>query len=104
MVRWMANSRPPKMVEYFGELEGICGTLVCSDVERAVLPASLRNPGAKTFEEVALPGTVREMGAMAFSGCGNLKVVWVGEGFSADIRWSFGDSVATLKVGTTVGG
>lgn len=38
------------------------------------------------FEEIVLPGTLKEMGEKVFDGCDNLRVVWVEDGCTIDTR------------------
>lgn len=55
------------------------------------------------LEEVVLPSTLRVLRGWVFSHC-PLKVVWVEEGCTVDVRGIVGSSVAVLKVGATLGG
>lgn len=45
------------------------------------------------LEEVVLPGTLREVSGPVFRGCDRLRIVWLGEGCTANVRDSVGESV-----------
>ena len=44
-------------------------------------------------EEIVLPSTLKEIRGPVFNGCVSLKIAWVGDGCTADIRNSIGESV-----------
>lgn len=45
------------------------------------------------LEEIALPGTLREIRGPVFSGCDSLKVVWASDTYAANVRRNTGSSV-----------
>ena len=55
------------------------------------------------IEEITLPGTVKEVGDGAFNDCNHLRVVWVEEGSTLNIRKCVDDNVVIFPAGTMVG-
>ena len=54
-------------------------------------------------EEIVLPSTLLEMRGFGLKGCVSLKIIWVGDGCTADVRKSVESSVVILRVQTMVG-
>ena len=62
----------------------------CSRLRNITLPNCLEEIGFYAFcesglEEIVLPGTLEEISRDAFNGCPDLKIVWVGSGYTTDI-------------------
>ena len=82
----------------------------CKSLKRAVLNEGLERLVAgnsangkcngvfceSEIEEIAVPGTLKEISRKMFCDCPNLRVVWVGEGCTANVRESVGESVEVL--------
>ena len=49
------------------------------------------------LEEIVLPSTLKSINSSTFTQCGNLKIVWVEDGCTADIRSAVGDHVGALR-------
>ena len=52
---------------------------------------------SSNIEEIALPGTLREMSDNAFNHCSDLGVVWVEDGCTVDVREYVDYSVAVMS-------
>ena len=50
-------------------------------------------------EEIVLPSTLLEMRGFGLKGCVSLKIIWVGDGCTADVRESVSKSVAIMPAG-----
>ena len=50
-----------------------------------------------------MPSTLKSINSSTFTQCGNLKVVWVEDGCTADIRSAVGDHVGVLRKSTKIG-
>lgn len=55
------------------------------------------------IEEIVLPGTLKEINWWVFNGCCHLKTVYVGDGCTADVGGSVGDTAILPSRKITVG-
>ena len=59
--------------------------------------------GKSGLEEIELPGTLTELFGFVFKDSRHLRLVWVGDGCTADVRKSVESSVVILRAQTMVG-